>query len=160
MNLKSNKKFYILFSVQILAIILIVSFFLIDFERLGIFEKNYNFVTQNDKCDLTKNPCTITLNKTQKITLSISPKGIPLMKPLNVLVKAKNIKEDFLNIKFYATNMDMGVHKLSLKRTNNDTFNTSAMLPTCITGGMIWNADITSGSFLQNKAARFSFKTK
>ncbi len=155
-----NKKFYIMFSLQILIALLIASYFLIDFKKLDFFNDTYTYQVQKSECDLTKSSCEISLNSTQKISLSITPKDIVVMKPLDFIIKANQINEDFLDLKIYATNMDMGTQILSAKKIGKDKFNTKVILPTCITGNMIWNVDITSKSFHKNQAVKFIFKTK
>ncbi len=155
----SKKRFYILLGAEIGIVLLIAMFFLVDFSSLSIFGEDRVFIDPNPPCDLRKNTCEVVLNDEQKVSLSIEPKGIPLMKPLSFTVHAKGVKSNTLEIKIYAINMEMGTHKLTLKRVSGDRFEGKQVLPTCIVGGMIWNADITSSYFKDNKAVRFTFKT-
>ncbi len=148
------KKTYIIFFIEILAVVILGTFFFVDADSFD--DKIY--ISSDEQCDLKRGACSIEVGKNQSISFEIFPKDIPLMKPLDLTVVAKGVKENEINVKIYATNMDMGVHKTVLKRFNNDTFRGKQILPTCIVGGMIWNADISSKSF--EKGARFSFKTK
>ncbi len=156
--MEQNKKFYTILGLQIAIISLVAAFFLVDFDAL--FGDEIDFVDPNPPCDLRDRTCTVVLNKNQKVSLNISPKGIPLMKPLSFTVEAKGVQTNTLEIKIYAINMEMGTHKLTLRRTKGDRFEGKQILPTCIVGGMIWNADIRSSSFKDNKGVRFTFKTK
>lgn len=154
---KSKKRFFILLGIEILIVIFVALFFLVDFD--GLFGDDITFVDPNPPCDLRQNTCEVKLSPTQSVSLEVSPKGIPLMKPLSFVVNAKGVKSDTLEIKIYAINMQMGTHKLTLRRVSGDRFEGKQVLPTCIVGGMIWNADITSSSFSDKKGVRFTFKT-
>lgn len=157
---KNRKRFYLLFGIQSLIIIIIGFFFLTDFNDFSFFDKDDTiFIEQSKRCDLHKNSCTITLNVTQKITFSITPKHIPLMKPLTFEAIGKGIDATELNLKIYATNMNMGIHNFTLTKKGKNIYTSSGILPTCIVGNMIWNAEITSDAFLDNLGARFTFKT-
>ncbi|PID47196.1 MAG: hypothetical protein CR967_05440 [Proteobacteria bacterium] len=153
---KSKYKFYLLLSSQILIIAIFVGLFFMDFD--DFFPEDISFINQNPSCDLREKSCEINLGKNQKISLSISPKSIPLMKTLDFKVKTQNLNLEDLKLKIYATNMDMGIFKKKFKKISQNTFLAKQMLPTCIIGNMIWNADISSSS-LKN-GARFTFKTK
>lgn len=155
---KSKKRFFMLLGIEVLIVVLITLFFLLDFDNL-FSSDDIAFVDPNPPCDLREKTCKVELSKTQSVSLSVSPKGIPLMKPLSFVVDAKGVKSDTLEIKIYAINMEMGTHKLTLKRVSGDRFEGKQVLPTCIVGGMIWNADITSSSFADKKGVRFTFKT-
>lgn len=155
---KSKKRFYLLLGSQIFILILVAIFFLVDFDSF-FDDEDVVFIGPSPACDLKKGICKVELNSTQNVSLEIFPKGIPLMKPLNFIVYAKGVKTDSIKLKIYATNMQMGTHKLTLKRVSNDRFEGTQVLPTCIVGGMIWNADMTSNAFHEEKGVRFTFKT-
>lgn len=156
---KSKKRFYVILGAEILVVVLIAMFFFVDFGVL--FEDDSRaFVDSSTPCDLRKNMCEVKLSDKQTVSLEVLPKGIPLMKPLTLIAHAKGIKANSIGVKIYAINMEMGTHKITLRRTEGDTFVGKQTLPTCIVGGMIWNADLTSSSFSDNKGVRFTFKTK
>lgn len=155
---KSKKRFFILLGVEILVVaIIIVSYFLIDFN--SVFSDDTTFIDPNPPCDLRLKSCEVKLSPNQTVALDVLPRGIPLMKPLSFIVHAKGIEADSIGLKIYAINMAMGVHKITLRRVSGDRFEGKQVLPTCIVGGMIWNADLTSSSFLDKKGVRFTFKT-
>lgn len=156
---KSKKRFFLLLGAEILVVILLALFFFVDFDTLFSGDDTV-FVDPNPPCDLRIKTCHVKLSDSQDVSLEVSPKGIPLMKPLSFVVHAKGIKANSIGLKVYAINMDMGVHKLTLRRVSGDRFEGKQVLPTCIVGGMIWNADLTSSSFFDKKGVRFTFKTK
>lgn len=153
-----KKRFILLLGVQIAIIVFVAMFFFIDFDRL-LNDDDTTFISPNTPCDLHLKTCRVKLSPTQEISLEIVPKGIPLMKPLSFIVHAKGVKTDTIKLKIYAINMEMGTHKVTLKRVSKDRFEGRQVLPTCIVGGMIWNADLTSSSFFKKQGVRFSFKT-
>lgn len=157
----SRKRFLTILGLQIVLILGVGVYFLVDFEKLSFFGKDKDkiFIKQDESCNLHQASCTINLNDKQKITFSISPKHIPLMKPLVFEVMSENIHENSLNLKIYATNMNMGIHNFALKKIAPNRYKGTGVLPTCIVGDMVWNADIVSKGILDKKAARFTFKT-
>lgn len=150
--MKTKKIIFTILAILIIALVAI--YFLANFSKKP---KDFSFIEDKTKCDLRENLCSINLNNSSKISLEISPKGIPLLTPLTIKAKTKNINSDFLEIKIYAINMNMGEFKTKLKKTATNSYEGTLTLPTCIMGNMIWNADITSKSL--SLGARFSFKT-
>ncbi len=155
---KSKKRFFLILGAEVFIVVLIGLFFFMDFDMFS--NDDVKFVDPSSPCDLRKEVCKVKLSDTQSVTLEVLPKGIPLMKPLSFVVHANEIKADSIGVKIYATNMDMGIHKLTLRRVFKDRFEAKQILPSCIVGGMIWNADLTSGSFAEKKGVRFTFKTE
>ncbi len=156
-NKKSKRKFYMILFGEIFIVLLIATLFFVDFD--SIFEdQNISFIEPNPPCDLRKQTCEVVLDEKQKVALQVNPKGIPLMKPLSFNVFAQGVKSDTIEIKIYALNMEMGKYKLTLHKVSSDRFEGKQILPSCIVGGMIWNADITS-SYFNGKGVRFTFKT-
>ncbi len=154
--LKNKKKFYALLFAQILAIGALIGGFLFDFDEF--FSKDLHAISQNPTCNLSQKSCDIVLEKNKKINLSILPLGIPLMKNLDFIAQTKNINANILHVKIYATNMQMGTFKFELKKVGENLYKGVGMLPTCIVGGMNWNADISGDGF--ENIARFNFKTE
>lgn len=160
-NNSKKKRFFIIFGLQIILLFAIGFYFLTDFNTLNFFnnEANKKYFIQESSCDLHHSECTIKLDKQQVITLSITPKHIPLMKPLTFKVTTQNVNATTLQLKIYATNMNMGIHKFTLKKVALNHYEAIGTLPTCIVGDMIWNAEISSSDFANEGVARFTFQT-
>lgn len=142
----------------ILAIVL--GYFLIDFNALHQSLKGEaKFVIQDKNCDLKKSSCLIKVQDGTTFELDLDPKTIPLMKAIKFKVKSNNheLKDLYLNI--YATNMMMGELNTPLKNLGNGNYESIVTLPTCIVGGMKWNADIRIEKLNETIGARFQFKT-
>ncbi len=155
---KNDLKSLIISSVAIIAIVL--GYFLIDFNVLyQSFKGEAKFVTQKADCDLHKRSCTITIQDGRTFELSITPKDIPLMKPLKFTIKSNNPNLEKLNLNIYATNMFMGDFNLPIKNLSNGNYEAIGTLPTCPVGDMKWNAEIRIEKLNETIGARFQFKT-
>lgn len=144
----------------IVLISIVVGYFLIDFNEIyQSFKEEVKFVSQDQRCDLHNEDCQITLADGTTFLLSISPKEIPLMKPLTFSIKSN--KEDLkdLHLDIYSTNMFMGEFNLPIKNLGNGSYEAKGTLPTCPIGNMQWNAEIRIQNFNKTVGAQFKFKT-
>jgi hypothetical protein len=145
---------------EIIAVGLIAGYFLIDSSDIyRWYVGNTNFVKQSKTCDLHKEACSVTLKDGSVVTLSISPRPIPLMKPITLHVETKNIGLEKLDLKVFATNMNMGLIEKPIKRVKKDNYKAVITLPTCIVGGMIWNVNIIANKPSKSVGAVFEFQT-
>ncbi|PLY07068.1 MAG: hypothetical protein C0625_07695 [Arcobacter sp.] len=157
-----NIKPTILNTVLPLGIIVLIvgGYFLIDFNGIyQSFKDKAEFISQNERCDLHKEECQITIQDGTTFLLSITPKEIPLMKPLTFSIKSnqKNLKN--LKLDIYSTNMFMGEFNLDLKNLGKGYYEATGVLPTCPTGDMQWNAEIRVKKANETIGAKFKFKT-
>ncbi|WP_331775429.1 hypothetical protein [Sulfurospirillum sp. 1612] len=156
-----TKRFYTLLLLEIVALGLISAYFLIDSSDIyRWYVGNTNFVKQSKNCDLHDEKCHVTLQDSSEMTLSITPRSIPLMKPLQFQVVTQGIHTDQLALKVYATNMNMGFHESTLKKVKENLYEGNITLPSCIVGNMIWNANIIANKTDRSVGAIFEFKTK
>ncbi len=155
-----TKKFLMLLTVEILILLSICAYFLISSSDIyRWYVGNTDFVKQNKNCDLQKEACSVILEDGSDVTLSINPRPIPLMKPIELTVKTKNINLDNLKLKVYATNMNMGLIEKSLTKRGKNTYKGEITLPTCIVGNMIWNVNIIANKPTKSIGATFEFQT-
>ncbi|RXJ87835.1 hypothetical protein [Arcobacter sp. CECT 8985] len=159
MPIQKNEIKSIIFAIAgITAIVL--GYFLIDFNALyQSLKGETKYITQDTKCDLHKQSCSIKIQDGTTFELSINPKSIPLMKPLKFSIKSNNPNLKDLTLNIYATNMFMGEFNLHLKNLGNGNYETIGTLPTCPVGDMKWNADIKIDKLSKSIGARFKFKT-
>jgi len=155
-----TKKFFILLIIEILMLCLVCAYFLISSSDIyRWYVGNTNFIKQNKNCDLQKEACNVTLKDGSNITLSINPRPIPLMKPINLLVKTKNINLKDLDLKVFATNMNMGLIETTLNKTSKNRYEGKITLPACIVGNMIWDVNIIANEPTKSLGATFEFQT-
>ena len=117
-----------------------------------------HFVHVTNACDLHTSTCEVTLKDGSLLSLDIEPKTIPLMKPLQFRVTS-NIDLPSIEIKLFATNMNMGLHTIALKQTSKGVYEGEGMLPTCVVGNMIWQANVILNQPTQSQGAIFIFQT-
>ncbi|MCF6172178.1 MAG: hypothetical protein L3J44_00065 [Campylobacteraceae bacterium] len=155
-----TKKFFKLLILEIIVLSAILAYFLINSSDIyKWYVGSTNFVKQDKNCDLHKNSCKIRLKDKSVLELSIEPKSIPLKKPIKLIVKTKNINLKTLSLKLYATNMNMGLIEKKLKRVANNRYETTVILPSCIVGGMIWNANIIADKATKSVGGTFEWTT-
>ena len=104
-------------------------------------------------CDLNAQPCAAELPGGGRIELSITPRPIPLVKPLQVSVRLVGVAAEALEIDFAGVSMDMGEHRLRLTADGYGNFSGTTMLPVCVSGRMTWQATLT----IADVAVRFRF---
>ncbi len=156
-----TEKFYKILILEIVVVLAVGAYFFIDSSDIyRWYVGNTDFVKLSKKeCDLHKGECKQTLKDGSKIALEILPHTIPLMKPITFRAKTEGIDLDRLEVKVYATNMNMGFHEFSMKRLKRGLYEGSVTLPTCIVGNMIWDANIIVNKPTESVGAIFEFQT-
>lgn len=152
-------RFFKWLALEIVAVILIGAYILIDSHDVyRWWVGDTHFVQTNSTCDLHVNACEATLKDGSMLSFEIEPKAIPLMKPLLFKVTSE-VDLPNIEIKLFATNMNMGLHTIKLSQTSKGVYEGEGMLPTCIMGNMIWQANVILNQTTQSQGAIFTFKT-
>ena len=110
-------------------------------------------------CDLNAQACAAELPGGGRVELSITPRPIPVVKPLQVNARLVGVRAEAIEIDFAGVSMDMGENRLRLVADGDGSFSGTAMLPVCVSGRMTWQATLTlqiAGS-QRRIAARFRF---
>lgn len=89
-------------------------------------------------CDLQRSPCSVHLPDGGRVTLSITPRPIPMVKPLQVEVIADGVAVGQVEVDFAGVDMNMGLNRPLLQAAGNGRFRGAATLPVCVTGAMVW----------------------
>jgi hypothetical protein len=140
---------------------IVAAYFFVDFNAiLQKIQGEGEYVTQDQNCDLRTSACSITLKNGHEYKLEIAPKGIPLMQKLHFKIYTNYTKKDTINLRLYATNMNMGQFDILLQKQKDNSYTAFGTLPSCPIGNMNWNADITEASITHKIGARFQFKTE
>lgn len=154
-----SPRFFKFLAVEILAVMLIAAYVLVDAKDVyQWWVGETNFITADPACDLHNSGCDVTLSDGSPLRLEIDPKEIPLMKPLHFKVTTP-IDLPAIEMKLFATNMNMGLHTIKLTKTAAGTFEGEGILPTCIVGNMIWQANVILNQTSHSLGAVFLFKT-
>lgn len=98
--------------------------------------------TPDAGCDLHRQACGATLPGGGRLQLSISPRPIPMVKPLEIEVQVSGIEPDKVEVDFAGVAMNMGYNRPLLAPAGAGRYAGSANLPVCITGSMAWQATV------------------
>lgn len=154
-----SSRFFKWLIVEIIAVVLIGAYVLIDSHDVyRWWVGDTHFVQAPSACDLHIQSCEVKLKDGSSLSLDIEPKTIPLMKPLHFKVTS-SIDLPSIEIKLFATNMNMGLHTIKLSQTSKGIYEGEGMLPTCVMGNMIWQANVIFNETTQSQGAIFTFKT-
>jgi hypothetical protein len=93
-------------------------------------------------CDLHSAPCTTRLADGQSVSLSITPKHIPLVKPLKFHVEIAGLQSENVDINFVGVDMNMGFNRFKLQRDGTNSYIGDGMLPVCVRDSMLWEAQV------------------
>ncbi len=108
-------------------------------------------------CDLQQKVCGAAVPGGARLTLSILPHPIPLLKPLAVEVTTTALDASQVELEFTGVEMNMGVQRVLLKPVSPGRFVGEATLPVCVTGRMQWQATVMLDSKRGRVVAPFRF---
>lgn len=111
-------------------------------------------------CDLQRQACRATLVDGGRVQLSIAPRPIPALKPLQVEVITSGIEARKVELDFAGANMNMGYNRAQLAATGPDRHTGEASLPVCVSGGMTWVATVLIETDRERIALPFRFDTR
>lgn len=116
-------------------------------------------VTADAACDLHRQACGAALPDGGRLELSITPRPIPMVRPLSVEVRVSGIDADKVEIDFTGIDMNMGYNRPQLAPAGDGRFTGSASLPVCITGSMAWQATVLLESGRRRISIPFRFNS-
>jgi hypothetical protein len=155
-----GKRFWKLLLLEMIVLLGVGGYFFIDSHDVyRWWVGDTHFTTAPTSCNLHVSTCELTLSDGSLVSLDISPKPIPLMKPLNFRVLAPNLRLPFIELKLFATNMNMGFHTFKLFPKEEGVYEGEGMLPTCVVGNMIWQTNLIINQPTQSIGATFYFQT-
>lgn len=121
-----------------LVLLLSVSYKLKDMLKPGIAAS----AKLDESCDLRKGACSSDLPGGGKVTFSIAPNDIPILRPLQLEVKVEGVDVSKTEVDFTGIGMDMGYNRPKLETVGKDHFLGKAILPVCVRSRMDWEARV------------------
>ena len=121
-----------------LVLLLAVSYKLKDMLKPNVAVK----AALDESCDLRKGPCTSNLPGGGQVSLSISPKTIPILRPLQIDVKVDGVDVSKAEVDFTGLGMDMGYNRPNLEPVEKNHYMGKAILPVCVRSRMDWEAKV------------------
>ena len=113
----------------------------------------------NPDCELRDGPCRAELPSGGSIEFEITPRSIPLMKPLSLTVSVRDIDITAAEIDFVGIGMNMGYNRPQLKQVSSNRFEGSTILPVCVLQRMQWEARLLLETDKGTIMAPFRFYT-
>lgn len=110
-------------------------------------------------CDLRAGPCTVHFPGGGAVTLSLEPRGIPVVRPLAIEVRIQVLEVSAVAVDFSGVDMNMGYNRSSLGSAGQGLYRGQGMLPICVTGRMNWEARVLLATPDGLFAAPFRFET-
>jgi len=136
-----NNKFSNLWTIVALltlVLLLSVSYKLKDMLKPGIAAK----AELDESCNLRKGACSSNLPGGGKVTFSIAPNDIPILRPLQLDVKVEGVDVSKAEVDFTGIGMDMGYNRPRLEAVSKNQFLGKAILPVCVRSKMDWEARV------------------
>lgn len=93
-------------------------------------------------CDLQRQTCAATTGEGGRIELSIGPRPIPVLAPLQVDVSLNGIRARKVEVDFAGETMNMGYNRVTLAPAADGHHVGEASLPVCVSGPMVWIATV------------------
>ncbi len=139
---KNNSgQLWTIIAMLVLAILLVVSYKLKD-----ILEPNVAVtVALDESCDLRAGACISELPSGGKVSLSINPNDIPILRPLTLQVKTEGVETTNVEVDFIGIGMEMGYNRSKLEvdqGANKNQYTGKAILPVCVRSKMDWEARV------------------
>ncbi len=110
-------------------------------------------------CDLRKGSCTSKLPNGGKVSFSISPNDIQILKPLTLILKTEDVEASKVEVDFIGVNMEMGYNRSKLTEVEKNKFIGTGYLPVCTNKRMDWEARVILQTDEGTVVAPFRFYT-
>ena len=113
----------------------------------------------DEDCDLRAGPCISQLPGGGSISLSIEPRSIPVMQPLQLDVQVEGAETAEVELDFRGVDMNMGLNRARLEAEADGRFRGEGILPVCMSQRMLWEARVLLETKRGLVAAPFRFWT-
>ena len=139
-SIRSKKITHLWTIVALLALVLLL---VVSYKLKDVLKPDVIATAELDKtCDLRTAPCTSTLPGGGSVTLSISPKTIPILRPLQIDVNVDGVNVSSAKVDLTGMGMDMGYNRPLLTPLTKNHFTGKAILPVCVRRKMDWEARV------------------
>lgn len=109
-------------------------------------------------CDLNRAACEARMPDGGRIELAITPRPVPVVKPLRIAVRHAGLTVRQAEVDFAGATMNMGYNRQTLQAEGTDGFGGEATIPVCVTGRMVWVATLLLETDHQRISIPFTFE--
>lgn len=110
-------------------------------------------------CDLQRGACSSSLPGGGRVTFSIEPRPIPVLRPIKLTVTLQDADAKKAEVDFTGVDMKMGYNRPQLQATGAGRFDGETTLPICTASSMAWRATVLVETDGKRVAAPFEFVT-
>ena len=139
---KNQHPFWVLFAALFFGILIVAGYKYKDLIETNTIKKAIETAAVDESCDLRQGDCTTHLSSSAKVSLSIIPRDIQILKPFTLLVKTDGVIASSARVDFVGIGMDMGFNRSTLTSDDKINFKGSGVLPICSQSKMHWEARV------------------
>lgn len=110
-------------------------------------------------CDLRSGSCELKLPEGGSVQFGITPKSIPLLEPMTLVVMVTGTEVRSVEVDFTGVSMNMGFNRSKLQTTDKGRFAGTITLPVCVRNRMDWEAAVLLETAAGIIVAPFRFET-
>ncbi|MHB1429921.1 MAG: hypothetical protein ACYC5U_03815 [Rhodocyclaceae bacterium] len=116
------------------------------------------FLQPDPGCDLQRASCAAALPDGGRLRFALTPRPIPVTRPLDVAVEIEGLRADKVAVDFAGVDMSMGYNRITLQSVDAQRYVGQTTLPVCVTGRMLWQATVLVDAGSQRVAVPFRFE--
>lgn len=146
--------------IDLVIVVVLVALGIAGYQLAPLLTPRADVTLPLSTCDLNRSPCLIELPDGARVELTISPRPIPVLKPLKIQAVVNKGKVRKMEVDFAGVDMKMGLNRPQLADRGNGRFEGEANLPVCVTGGMAWEATVIIEAVGTVVSAPFRFVTE
>lgn len=144
--------------IDVIGLLLIALVVVVGYKLSPLLLPKADVTVQPDAgCDLQRRACSVALPDGGKVELSLTPRPIPMIKPLQVTVGVEGAEATRVEIDFAGVDMNMGLNRPLLQKGEGGLYRGETTLPVCVTGAMDWQVTVLLETARQRVAIPFRF---
>jgi hypothetical protein len=109
-------------------------------------------------CDLHTGPCSAVFGPGAKLAFTLGPSPITPEQPLALRVRTEGVVPQRMWADFSGAQMNMGVHRARMVRQPDGAWHGTAELPTCPSGRMLWQVQLSAETEGVRRVAGWRFE--
>lgn len=144
-----NKKILI----DLIGILLIVLVIVVGYKLSPmLLPKSDVTLVADPACNLHRGPCSVSLPDGGRLEFESRTRPIPMVTPFLVEARITGLSARSVAVDFTGVDMSMGLNRPVLQEVTAGRFVGEASLPVCVTGEMLWQANV----LIETDSARYA----